>query len=74
MRPIRKQYLYDAINFLENSEKKVGKIMLKTLYSMVRHAIERGFDPFRVFIHGFVIGKTMRFKGIRYHAKGKSGR
>ena len=39
MFPIRKQYLYDAINILERSQKKVGKIMVRTLYAMVRHAI-----------------------------------
>lgn len=74
LKPIRKLYLYDAINFLEHSQKKVAKVLVHTLYNIVRHCIERKLDPLRLFIHGCLIGRKMRFKGIRYHAKGKSGR
>lgn len=74
MKPIRKMYLYDAIVFLEQSQKKVCKLMVPTLYNIVRHAMQKKLDPFRLYIHGCIIGKTMRFKGIRYHAKGRGGR
>lgn len=74
MKLIRKLYLYDAIAKLGQSQKKVSKLMIPTLYNIVRHAIQKGLDPVRLFIHGVIVGKTMRFKGIRYHAKGKGGR
>jgi ribosomal protein L22 len=74
MRPIRKQYLYDAIASLQDSHKKVSRLMLPTLFNLVRHAMDKGLDPVRLYIHGAIIGKTKRYKSIRYHAKGKSGR
>lgn len=67
-------YLYDAISFLENSQKKVTKVLVHTLYNIVRHCMDRKMDPLRLFIHGCLIGKKMRFKNIRYHAKGRTGR
>lgn len=73
MRVIRKKYLYDAIVTLEQSQKKVAKLMVPTLYNLVGHAISKNLDPFRLYIHGAIIGKTTRFRGIRYHAKSKSG-
>lgn len=48
--------------------------MVKTLYNIARHAIEKKLDPFRLYVHGVIVGKTRRFKGVRYHAKGKGGR
>ena len=47
--------------------------MLPTFYNLVKHAVDQGKDPLRLFVHGCIIGKTRRFKGIRYHAKGKTG-
>lgn len=64
----------DALAILENSHKKVPKAVVRVLYNLVRHAFEKGLDPVRLYIHGAIIGKTRRFKGIRFHAKGKSGR
>lgn len=74
MKIVRKKYLYDAILSLQQSPKKVCKLMIPTFFNCIRHAVEKGLDPIRLFVHGVIIGKTMRFKGIRYHAKGKSGR
>lgn len=74
LHPLKKKYLFDAISIAENSKKKVAKLIFKTLNNLVRHAIDRDFDPLRLYIHGIIIGKTMRYKGIRYHAKGKTGR
>jgi large subunit ribosomal protein L22 len=73
MRPIRRQYLYDAIARLQGSHKKVAKLMLPTLFNLVRHAVEKGRDPLRLYIYGALIGKTKRYKLIRYHAKGRHG-
>lgn len=47
---------------------------MPTLFNLIRHALDRGYDPLRLFIHGIEIGKTQRYKGLRYHAKGRSGR
>jgi ribosomal protein L22 len=47
--------------------------MLPTLFNLKRHAVDRGRDPIRLYIHGAIIGKTKRYKMIRYHAKGKHG-
>lgn len=74
MKIVRKRYLYDAILHLQQSPKKVCKLMLPTFFNCVRHAKDKGLDPLRLYVHGVIIGKTMRFKGLRYHAKGKSGR
>jgi ribosomal protein L22 len=73
MEPIKKLYLYDAIATLQVSHKKVAKLMLPTLFNLVRHAIDQQRDPVRLYIHGVIIGKTQRYKMIRYHAKGKHG-
>ena len=74
LHPLKKLYLHDAILTAQSSEKKVAKLIIPTLYNLIRHAIDRKYDPVRLFIHGFLIGKTQRYKNIRYHAKGKSGR
>ncbi len=74
MKVIRKKYILDAILALQNSQKKVSKLMIPTLVNSIRHAAQKGLDPFRLYIHGVIVGKKMRFKGIRFHAKGKSGR
>lgn len=71
---LKKLYLHDAILYCQHSEKKVAKLILPTLFNLIRHAIDREMDPFRLFIHGILIGKTIRYKGIRYHAKGRGGR
>lgn len=74
MAPVRKRYIMDAINELERSHKKVAKLMVPTFYNLIKHAQDQGKDPLRLFVHGCIIGKTQRFKNIRYHAKGKTGR
>ena len=48
--------------------------MLPTFYNLVKHAADQGKDPLRLFVHGCIIGKTRRFKGIRYHGRAKTGR
>ena len=74
MAPVRRKYLYDAINELQQSHKKVARLMLPTFYNLVKHAIDQGRDPLRLFVHGCIIGKTQRFRGYRYHGKAKTGR
>lgn len=74
MFPIRKKYIFDAILQLQQSHKKVSKLMIPTLYNIIHHAIHQGHNPAMLFIHGYIIGKTMRMKGLRYHAKSKAGR
>ena len=73
MAPVRRKYLYDAINELEASHKKVARLILPTFYNLVKHAVDQGRDPLRLFVHGCIIGKTRRFKGIRYHGRAKTG-
>lgn len=48
--------------------------MVPTFYNIIRHAVDQGKHPLRLYVHGIIIGKTMRYKGIRYHARGKTGR
>lgn len=74
MLPIRKKYIFDAILQLQQSQKKVSKLMIPTLFNIVHHAIHKGYDPKLLFVHGYIIGKTIRMRGVRYHAKMKSGR
>ena len=40
---------------------------------MIRHSLERGYDPRKLFLHGYIICKKQRIKGNRYHAKGRRG-
>lgn len=71
MYPVKKLYVLDAINVLEHSEKKVAKVMAKTFYNLLDHAKHKGYNPTRLFVHGCIIGKTRRYRGVRYHAKGR---
>lgn len=47
--------------------------MIRTFYNLAVHAVDQGRDPTRLFVHGVIIGKTKRYKGIRYHAKARHG-
>lgn len=48
--------------------------MVRTLYNLMDHAKQRGLNPLRLWVHGCIIGKTKRYRGIRYHAKGRGCR
>lgn len=70
---MKKLYVLDAIHVLQQSQKKVAKLMIATFYNLINHALDRDYDPTRLFVHGVIIGKTRRYKGVRYHAKSKRG-
>lgn len=74
LRGLSKLHIATAIYTLEQSEKKVAKLLLPTLYGLLSTARLRGLQLHRIFIHRVLIGKQRRFASIRYHAKGKSGR
>jgi hypothetical protein len=74
LHPIKRLYILDAINMLMNSHKKVGKVMVRTFWNLIDHAKQRGFDPMRLWVHGCLIGKTKRYFGVRYHAKGRGSK
>lgn len=40
----------------------------------MHHAIKRGMDPDRLYVHEPIANKQKRFYYIRYHAKGRSGK
>jgi ribosomal protein L22 len=67
-------HVLDAINTLERSHKKVAKVMVRTLYNLIDHAMEKGMNPTRLWVHGCLIGKTKRYRLTRYHAKGRGYR
>jgi ribosomal protein L22 len=67
-------YVLDAINTLMNSHKKVAKVMIRTFWNLLDHAKQRDFDPMRLWVHGCLIGKTKRYFGVRYHAKGRGSK
>lgn len=48
--------------------------MTKTLWNLIDHANLKGMAAMRLFIHGVLIGKTQRYFGVRYHAKGRGYR
>jgi ribosomal protein L22 len=74
LHPIKKLHIFDAMNLLQHSRKKVAKLMVRTFYNIIDHAKQRGFNPVRLWVHGCLIGKTKRYKGVRYHAKGRGCR
>lgn len=74
LHPIKRLYILDAINMLMNSHKKVAKLMVRTFWNVIDHAKQRGFDPMRLWVHGCLIGKTRRYFGVRYHAKGRGSK
>lgn len=74
LHPIKRLYILDAINILMNSHKKVAKLMVRTFWNLIDHAKQRGFDPMRLWVHGCLIGKTRRYFGVRYHAKGRGSK
>jgi ribosomal protein L22 len=45
--------------------------MTRTLWNLMDHAKHKGMIPMRLFIHGCIIGKTKRYYGVRYQAKGR---
>lgn len=48
--------------------------MIRTFYNLIDHAKNRGYNILRLWVHGCIIGKTQRYKGVRYHAKGRGNR
>jgi ribosomal protein L22 len=71
---IRGRNVFDAIGNLMVSHKKVARLMIPTFWNLIDHACAKGMNPYHLFVHGALIGKTRRFKSIRYHAKGRTGR
>lgn len=71
MRHIKRMHVSEAIYILSRSHKKVAKKMLPTFFNLLDHASRRGLDPCRMFVHGLIFGKTKRYRGVRYHAKGR---
>lgn len=45
--------------------------MVKTMYNLFDHAKVQGLNPMRMWVHGYVIGKTKRHRSVRYAAKGR---
>jgi len=66
-------HVLDAISFLESSDTKAAEYIKKTIIQTRRHAIDKGYDPERLYVNAVVGGKQSRIKRIRYHAKGKHG-
>lgn len=54
--PIRKAHIFDVLRILSMSHKKVAKLMTATARNVLRHSMERGLDPTRLFLHGCIIG------------------
>jgi ribosomal protein L22 len=71
---IKRRHILDAINRLEKSHRKVAKLMKRTFYNLIDHAERRGMNPLRLWVHGCIIGKTKRYKSLRYHARGRGYR
>lgn len=45
--------------------------MVRTMYNLFDHAKCQGLNPLRLWVHGYVIGKTKRYRSVRYAAKGR---
>lgn len=71
---IKKRHVLDAINRLERSHRKVAKVLVRTFYNLIDHAKRKGLNPTRLWVHGCLIGKTKRYKGVRYAARGRGFR
>ena len=74
MLPIRRLHILDALHELQMSQKKVAKLMVRTFYNLIDHAKHRDYNIMRLWVHGCLIGKTKRYKSVRYHAKGRGCR
>jgi len=48
--------------------------MVKTFYNLIDHAQRQGLNPLRLWVHGCIIGKTKRYRHVRFHARGKGCR
>lgn len=66
---IKKMHVSEAIQLLMKSQKKVAKLILPTFFNLIDHAKKRGLEPYRLFVHGLILGKQQRYKGLRYKAK-----
>lgn len=71
---LKKRHVLDAINRLERSHRKVARLMKRTFYNLIDHAKMKGMNPLRLWVHGCLVGKTKRYKSVRYHAKGRGNR
>ena len=71
---IKKRHVLDAINRLQRSQRKVAKVLVRTFYNHIDHAKRKGLNPTRLWVHGCLIGKTKRYKGVRYAARGRGFR
>ncbi len=71
---LKKRHVFDAINRLERSQRKVAKVLVRTFYNLIDHAKRKGLNPTRLWVHGYVIGLTKRYKGLRYAARGRGYR
>ena len=72
---IRKLHVEDAIDGLDNIRKKPAEWIKNIIKAGVRSAINiKGMSEDRLYIKEVILGKNTGIPGIRYHAKGKSGR
>ena len=40
----------------------------------MHHALNRGFDEYKLYVRDVIIGKQVRFTKLRYKAKGRSSK
>jgi ribosomal protein L22 len=71
---IKKMHVSEAIQHLLKSEKKVARVLLPTFFNLLDHAQRKGLQPYRLFVHGLILGKQDRYTGLRYKAKSRSSK
>ena len=72
---VRRVHVEDAIQALENIRRKPAEWLKNIIKAGVRSAVNiKGMSEDRLYIKEIIIGKNTGIKGIRYHAKMKSGR
>jgi ribosomal protein L22 len=73
-RPLIGKHVLEAIAIMSQSDKKVGIYLLSALKMVKSHAVQKGLDEDRLFVHAIITNKQRRSFRLRYHAKSKMGR
>ncbi|CAD8160276.1 unnamed protein product [Paramecium pentaurelia] len=70
-RPLINMHLYQAQEAIADSGRKAAQFLAKTLVMVRSHAVQRGYDPERLYVHSIQVGRYKKFRKARFHAKAR---
>ncbi|CAK81841.1 unnamed protein product (macronuclear) [Paramecium tetraurelia] len=70
-RPLINMHLYQAQEAIADSGRKAAQFLAKTFVMVRSHAVQRGYDPERLYVHSIQVGRYKKFRKARFHAKAR---